>query len=261
MSSLILSFFNEEVPIILPKSLPDLFSQISKSFLLSLEDSKELILTYKDINSKNIEIKDENDYKIFLDKKISKIILDINQESEIYKNELKEQEKIVKNQKKLNNLIKLEKVLEKTEKEEMKEMNNLINKYGCNANALIKNVHYIHNSKHSQKQKVRNKINQLLNTMGIPGRKEEISPKLKDKPKIAKKEEKTRDKNVVHCDYICDGCEASPIIGIRYKCGVCKDFDYCEKCEKIFGEKHGHPFLKIRNPDEAPLYFNIKLKK
>lgn len=28
----------------------------------------------------------------------------------------------------------------------------------------------------------------------------------------------------------CDGCEASPIVGFRYKCTKCKDHDICETC-------------------------------
>ena len=46
---------------------------------------------------------------------------------------------------------------------------------------------------------------------------------------------------------MCDGCEVTPIQGIRYKCSVCPDMDYCEKCESEKG--HEHPMLKIRRPD------------
>ena len=49
---------------------------------------------------------------------------------------------------------------------------------------------------------------------------------------------------VVHYRYICDGCGMSPIVGIRYKCAVCSDFDFCEKCEAKMGESHNHPFVK-----------------
>ena len=262
MSKLILSFFEEEVNITSPKTLSDLFNQISKSFLLSLDDSKELILTYKDNGEQSFDIKDEKDYKEFLDKKISKIYLDISQDSKIYQNELKEQEEISKNKEKIEKLKKLEKDLEKSEQEKINEMNNLINKLGSNnANALIKNIHSIHNGKNAQQQKIRKEINQLKQKIE---KKEETEPmKLKSQKKVEKKEEKKEEtiKNNVHGDYICDGCDADPIVGIRYKCAVCEDFDYCEKCEKIFGEKHGHPFLKIRNSDDAPLYFNCKLKK
>ena len=64
----------------------------------------------------------------------------------------------------------------------------------------------------------------------------------------------------VHC-CICDGCGMKPIVGIRYKCTVCKDFDYCEGCEVTLSNKHGHPFLKIRKPEFAPVRIECKLNK
>ena len=60
---------------------------------------------------------------------------------------------------------------------------------------------------------------------------------------------------------ICDGCGMNPIKGIRYKCTVCKDFDYCEGCEVTLSSKHGHPFLKIRKPEFAPVKVECKLTK
>jgi hypothetical protein len=48
----------------------------------------------------------------------------------------------------------------------------------------------------------------------------------------------------------CDGCGISPITGIRYKCCVCRNFDYCEICEERLG--HEHPFIKILRPEDAP---------
>jgi len=48
----------------------------------------------------------------------------------------------------------------------------------------------------------------------------------------------------------CDGCETYPIKGIRYKCSVCKDFDFCAVCEERM--QHPHAFLKIRNAGEVP---------
>ena len=37
--------------------------------------------------------------------------------------------------------------------------------------------------------------------------------------------------------YICNGCKATPIIGTRYQCTTCQDFDYCRACY----EKKNHP--------------------
>ena len=53
---------------------------------------------------------------------------------------------------------------------------------------------------------------------------------------------------VEHERYICDGCKMSPIVGIRYKCAVCPNFNFCEKCEAKMGESHNHPFVKYIKP-------------
>ena len=56
--------------------------------------------------------------------------------------------------------------------------------------------------------------------------------------------------SVVHECVRCDGCQKKPIVGIRYKCAICHDFDFCEECEAQY--THPHPFLKIRSPGQAP---------
>mmetsp|Transcript_17125 Transcript_17125/g.17009 ORF Transcript_17125/g.17009 Transcript_17125/m.17009 type:complete len:417 (-) Transcript_17125:38-1288(-) len=48
----------------------------------------------------------------------------------------------------------------------------------------------------------------------------------------------------------CDSCGVSPIIGHRYKCSVCQNFDFCSKCEASVD--HEHPFIKIRTQEQAP---------
>jgi len=49
----------------------------------------------------------------------------------------------------------------------------------------------------------------------------------------------------------CDGCQVSPIIGLRWKCGNCADYDLCWACEnKGAALRHNphHIFLKIHDP-------------
>ena len=55
---------------------------------------------------------------------------------------------------------------------------------------------------------------------------------------------------VVHERVECDGCGKAPILGVRYKCSICKDFDFCATCEDKKG--HEHAMLKITNPKQAP---------
>lgn len=53
----------------------------------------------------------------------------------------------------------------------------------------------------------------------------------------------------VHFGVTCDGCKQSPLTGIRYKCSVCPDFDFCEKCEAT--KEHPHDFLKMKKPRQC----------
>lgn len=55
---------------------------------------------------------------------------------------------------------------------------------------------------------------------------------------------------VQHPQVECDGCGQAPIVGPRYKCSVCKDFDFCSTCEER--RNHPHPFLKLNKPGQAP---------
>ena len=54
----------------------------------------------------------------------------------------------------------------------------------------------------------------------------------------------------IHESITCNNCGACNIQGVRYKCSICMNFDFCESCEKNYS--HEHPFIKIRNPDQAP---------
>ena len=58
----------------------------------------------------------------------------------------------------------------------------------------------------------------------------------------------------VHKGVVCDGCGMNPIVGIRYKCYTCPDFDYCEKCEAEKGAEHGHSFIKLKDENYANMY-------
>ena len=73
------------------------------------------------------------------------------------------------------------------------------------------------------------------------------------------KKEENDNKKKTHHEIICDGCNI-PITGIRYKCVICKDFDYCEKCEDIYKIEHGHPLLKINSPEMCPISIKCVLK-
>ena len=65
-----------------------------------------------------------------------------------------------------------------------------------------------------------------------------------------KEETNRNNSNIIQCN-IC----SEEIRGIRYLCGICQNFNFCEECENKEGEQHNHPLLKIRNPALAPISF------
>ncbi len=88
--------------------------------------------------------------------------------------------------------------------------------------------------------------------------------KLLDKVKIKKNPIKINmeilkeNKDNIHLNIKCDGCGICPIIGIRYKCNICPDFNFCEKCEYEKGEEHNHPFIKLNHSNSIKMLNNIK---
>ena len=51
----------------------------------------------------------------------------------------------------------------------------------------------------------------------------------------------------------CDLCGKNPIIGYRYKCTICKNYNLCENCEIKNSEtlEHEHNFIKMRNEEKV----------
>jgi len=106
----------------------------------------------------------------------------------------------------------------------------------------------------------------------IPQIQEIIKDKIINKPETNKpetkkdetnkpetKKDKNTEKKPVHYCVRCDGCNCFPIRGIRYKCAVCNNFDYCEDCEEKYYEVHQHPFIKINKPELAPKKIQVIL--
>merc|ERR1711963_1110793 len=54
--------------------------------------------------------------------------------------------------------------------------------------------------------------------------------------------------NMTHHGVTCDGCDKAPIVGFRYKCVVCDDYDLCAACEKA-GKHPGHNMMRISSPE------------
>ena len=126
MKRITLDFFGEEISIPIQKNLQFIRNEISQRFFFTNSDAQELVLYYKRKNE-NKYIKNEEDYKLFLEEEGKIIFLDISQNSQLYQKnveELKNKEikdqlnKLYKENNKLNDIInkKFEKELEEIKK-------------------------------------------------------------------------------------------------------------------------------------------------
>ena len=57
---------------------------------------------------------------------------------------------------------------------------------------------------------------------------------------------------------VCDACERL-IVGSRFKCLGCADFDLCSECEALHGHEHpaSHPFLRLPVPASAAVIAEV----
>jgi hypothetical protein len=105
------------------------------------------------------------------------------------------------------------------------------------------------------KEKVTDILYQYLPTIASLT-KEFVQEENKDKPQVQPvaqpKPQVQPTTKVCHRSVTCDGCRKHPITGIRYKCYVCPDFDFCEDCEAT--KEHPHAFIKIK--DSESFYSN-----
>ena len=51
---------------------------------------------------------------------------------------------------------------------------------------------------------------------------------------------------VVHSNVSCDGCQMFPLVGPRFKCTICEDFDLCESCEAEGNHPADHALIKFK---------------
>ena len=64
----------------------------------------------------------------------------------------------------------------------------------------------------------------------------------------------------VHMGVKCNRCGSNPIIGWRFKCSICENYNLCEKCEENSGYEHGHPLIKIYNSKMQKQFDDYYLK-
>ena len=52
----------------------------------------------------------------------------------------------------------------------------------------------------------------------------------------------------------CSNCQAKPIVGSRFHCQVCPDFDFCQKCFEKDQNHATHAFERIDDPSRPAVF-------
>jgi hypothetical protein len=90
-------------------------------------------------------------------------------------------------------------------------------------------------------------------------KKEEVKEKkLKKTSRKVKADSHALEVSTLHQSVTCDGCGQSPIIGKRFKCLVCHDYDLCSNCEAK--NDHAHPMVRCIQQDNSMLLNKLQRK-
>jgi hypothetical protein len=86
----------------------------------------------------------------------------------------------------------------------------------------------------------------------------EIEKLKKEKKEIEKNKIELPSCKTVHTNIKCNICFMSPIIGYRYKCKQCSDYNLCQKCHEQNTEtmQHQHFFYRIKTKNENNMNSN-----
>ena len=258
MKSISLNFFGEQVAINVPTDLSSLRKEIVDKFMFSPSDAAEIVLTYmKDLGKKIIQT--EKDFATFISDKIGRIDLDISPDSKLFlKNfdSLKKENEEAKKEldaclKKKEEIKKAKESSLKEEIEKLKTIEKKLKKLLKQKDNLQAKINEDKKNLEAEEKENDKKICTLKEKLGIKDEKVKDSPKKtilkskKHKLKGKKKEEKKEEKKEIHILVSCDGCHMCPLVGKRFKCETCPNFDFCEACYKKEKEKHGHPFKVV----------------
>ena len=195
-------------------------AETARAFISIKKKEKEMLKLSNDIlkdkNNENNTVSVFNKVNEILNKTVEDVKI-VAKENIINKNDKDNNLKEKENEKKLQ----IEKI-KKITKETVKEINNLTKLIIEQSNNLIENIN---------NPEINDKDRNNIILKSSPFKKENKKPKKE-----------------IHFTVTCDGCKIHPIRGNRYKCKVCKDFDFCENCYEKNKESHGHEFKIIEKP-------------
>ena len=246
------------------------------------ELQKENIELKNEFNNKDNEIKDINNDLAKIKQNIEKYSLEITKEKNIFddsNNIIKDFESKIQQSK-----VEIDKIILKNKNDEISEKQslnilkkNFQNQKEKNQNELLIMKQNIENKvKNEYENKITNKIKILAKEIldKIKNKENELKENLKKKfensdilfeeqfmqtinieksklEEIHKMSQIKNEFNFIHYNIPCKLCMKNPIIGFRYKCSQCPNFNICSICEEknAINNNHPHYFIKIRKAE------------
>ena len=135
----------------------------------------------------------------------------------------------------LNKKTKKIKKMKKTKMEKIKKKNKKLKKKLLQVKSNLNDI--INSSNSSKNDEISNYKYQIEKIL------EQILKKEKKNNQIGKNKNNKLNIKTIHNNVACNSCEILPIIGKRFKCMICYNFDFCENCEiKLY---HPHPMIRM----------------
>ena len=256
MNKIQINFYDEIVKTVCPLNLETLKNVISRKFSLEKPDVEELLIYYfNDVDK--ITISNEEDYKKALlnmgketeNKKKFTLFIEVSEKSRLYMKEAEvsfPEEKPVDSEKEALRKefeAKEEALKQLLEKEKIKRENEEKVRLEEEKKAKLEQEELQKSLEKIVLDAVNKKLENLKEDL-IRETLKEATRKINANKKTEKSEQCKSPEKVVHTIFTCDGCGVGPIVGVRFHCTQCFNYDLCEECEKKDLHPQDHPLIK-----------------
>ena len=239
----------------------------NKELIDIIKEKENIIKEYK-INQKKEE--EKLNQLIKKNKNSSEQIGKLKKEIEEYKKKIKEindknKNTIIDNNTNKNNKILNKNIVNDQQSEEYKKnLEYIKSKYNTELNKKIKEIlktkfdNNIYNEINKQSEIILN--NYLQNLEDFEKKRRNDFSQIMNNKNINLNFDINK---TMHEGIKCEKCLMKPIIGERYKCSICPDYNLCKKCEEENYNtlKHKHNFIKIRYANIENINKKIDIKK